>query len=598
MTDRPTWSYLPALDGVRALAVVSVVLFHVWPDAFPGGFVGVDLFFVLSGYLITAMALVEHERTGRLDLRAFWSRRVHRLVPAVLVVVAATSVAAAALGTASARGLADSVGALTWSTNWLELYLSGQPWWAVDTRTLLDHLWSLAVEEQFYLVWPLVLAGLMRRARSKRTWFAVLAGLIVASAAVSAWAGYPAAYFRTDARAFELVAGAALAVLGRRPGPRLAGGLVAGSVAALAVVVAVVHSTESALYPWGLLGITALAVALVAGATDPPGWVSAVLAGGAVRHLGQVSYGVYLWHIPVVRVLHPGRVPLDGVGLLVLRLVVLAVLVEASWRLVERPLRTGGPASRAPFVALAVVSVASLLLLVPGARRAVDRRWEVADNRPPPSVAPGERRVLVVGDLVGGIVGDGIGSTEGLAVWNTADLGCPLGPAGRFDPGDGPVEAPEFCRRWPERWSAASGRFRADAVVVASGVWDTLAWTDDDGRRLDDAALDRRFAELAARQVEVASTRGGDGPAGGLVPVVLVVVEDPTGLAPPDQPRDAARRDRARRYAAALRDAAAGRREVSVVEVEGAPDFPDLRSFAAEAVATRVVEVTGAVRPR
>lgn len=503
------WQYLPALDGIRALAVVAVVLFHYWPDTFPGGFVGVDVFFAMSGLLITGILQSEHRRSGGIDLRAFWGRRVRRLVPAVVVLVVVTAVATVLTGTGSSRQLADSVGALTWTTNLVEAVFGGSRTWLHNSRTTLDHLWSLAIEEQFYLVWPLVAVVLFRRLRSRRAQVGVTMVLVALSALAMGLVGGIHAYLRTDTRAFELLAGAALALSGwvlARPPAWLSGLLAAGGAAGLGVFVALVDPGDEWMYPWGFVLISVCSTALVASAAHPAPWMAAVLQSRPMRHLGQVSYGVYLWHIPVLRLLSSKRMGFEGPALHLVRFVVLALVVEASYRWVEEPFRRGRSAlGWRQFAGGYLVAAAALLLLVPATSRDIDEQWDPIDG--PPAAAAGATKWMVVGDIYGAAFAANA-SWGDAAVWSLADPGCPgllgsgLDDGLEFDDGGRPlaIEDRPYCEHWRERWTRAVERFDPDAVLVANGFWDTLP-LDLDGRPIVGDDLDDLYTDLVDRQV-------------------------------------------------------------------------------------------------
>jgi len=498
------WRYLPALDGVRGLAVVAVVLFHFWPDIFPGGFVGVDVFFAMSGFLITGILMTEHRTSGRIDLAAFWGRRVRRLVPAVVVLVIVTAVATVATGTGSALQLADSVGALTWTTNLITAFSGGSRVFLHNSRTTIDHLWSLAIEEQFYLVWPPVALLVFRRIRGRRAQVAVALALVAASAGAMGAIGGEHAYFRTDTRAFELLGGAALALsgwAGRRRAPALTSSLALVGFSGLVLFVAFARSGDEWMYPWGFLLISASSLALVAAAVHPSRALTFVLESRPMRHLGQVSYGVYLWHIPVQRLLSSKRIGFDGAGLQIVRFAVLALVVEASFRFIEQPfrrrrLRLGWREVGLGYVAAA----AAILLLVPATQRDVAAQWDAIDA--PPKVAAGQQRVLVLGDLVGAVAASGLREDDSLAVWSLADPGCPSGSEPLLD-GRRPLDVDDFCGHWPDRWRRGIERFRPDVVVLGGGYWDTLEQRDH-----PDGSTDAYFQRLVDRQLEViAATR-------------------------------------------------------------------------------------------
>ncbi|GAA3763316.1 acyltransferase family protein [Microbacterium kribbense] len=353
------------LDGLRAIAVALVVVYHLFPGGWlKSGFIGVDVFFVISGFLITSLLLRERAATGRIALVAFWRRRARRLLPALALLVTATATWAWFVGGDVLVRLGRQVlGAGTFSYNWVSA-AGGADYFSADTPELLRNLWSLAVEEQFYVVWPLVLPLLLL---VPRRWARAMVALVLAGASaawmatvVSSGAGSATrAYFGTDTHAFGLLLGVALAVglqrvlsdapawmLRRRT--RWTGGIVGvAAVAALFAIALLPEMPDAATFPGTLLaGSIVAAVAVVAGAV-PGSWIGRALDVPPLRWIGDRSYGLYLWHWPVLVLVAAGvgvnagadDVPV-WIGLVVLVLTVL--LAALSYRFVEQPVRRLG----------------------------------------------------------------------------------------------------------------------------------------------------------------------------------------------------------------------------------------------------------------
>jgi len=348
--------HVPALDGVRALAVVAVFAYHSGFGWAQGGFLGVDVFFVLSGFLITSLLVSERRQAGRIDLHRFFRRRARRLLPALIALLVAVSVVVPLLARDQAYRLrGDVLSALGYVGNW-RLVLERQSYFqAMGRPPLLQHLWSLAVEGQFYVVWPLVLVVLLRRGDARRLVWPILA-LAAASAGLMAVLYRPGVdpsrlYYGSDTRAAALLIGAALAcrpprwrnwqrpALSRRIALEVVSALALG---ALALAVVLLNQFDAALYRGGFLAVAALAAVLVALATHPAGWLGAALGSRPLVWLGRRSYSVYLWFWPVFMLTRPQRdVALSGMPLVGLRLAITLVLAEVSYRFVECPLRSG-----------------------------------------------------------------------------------------------------------------------------------------------------------------------------------------------------------------------------------------------------------------
>lgn len=347
--------YFPALDGLRALSVLGVIAYHAEVPALPGGFLGVEVFFVISGYLITSLLLLEQMRNARVSLAHFWWRRARRLLPALFALLFVVNVLAPKLvPEAIAETRSDTVAALLYVSNWWQIVHRHSYFMAVERPPLLRHLWSLAVEEQFYLGFPLLVAALARTAR--RAIAPLALGIALASACWLAWSFDPQVdltrvYVGTDTRSSGLLLGAALAAVSARPFSALPASSWFTSAArelvpclglgALLVAFTQLHSQDAILFRGGLVLIDLATCALIIGVVSPT-FVSRVLGVRPLAWLGRRSYGLYLWHWPVFALTRPEQdLELSSGGVLALRLALTFALSEACFRFIETPVRRG-----------------------------------------------------------------------------------------------------------------------------------------------------------------------------------------------------------------------------------------------------------------
>jgi peptidoglycan/LPS O-acetylase OafA/YrhL len=438
-------SRLPGLDGLRALAVTIVVLYHLTPGALVGGYIGVDVFFVISGFLITGLLLREKESSGSIHLPSFWKRRARRLLPALGLLVVACTAAAFVIGGDILVGLGKQVlGALTFSYNWLAL-AGGSSYFDDTTPELLRNLWSLAVEEQFYLVWPILVLVLVLVRR--RTQLLVVVAIAVASALAMyllVASGDPTrVYYGTDTHSFGLAVGAALAIATSGWAPQvlawsrasrfwlpLAGLVGLAGIITLAIVM---PDDNPIVYRGGLVVVALLGAITIAGAVVPGGFLGRLLDLSPIRWVGERSYGLYLWHWPVF-VLVGAALPVadpDGAGGWMLGAVALALTVfcaAVSYRYVETPIRRDGFRAtlraygrawnprRVRFATTAILTIAVLGLaslgvagIVQGpaageAQTQIEVGQEAIDEEPPPPTddvaLPGGDQIVAVGDSV------------------------------------------------------------------------------------------------------------------------------------------------------------------------------------------------------
>jgi len=414
--------YAPGIDGLRALAVLAVFGYHADIAGLRGGFLGVDVFFVISGYLITDLLLAERRRRGAIDLKQFWIRRARRLLPALAVMLVVVSAGAVVFDRQQLGGLrGDLLAAATYTSNWHQIHAHSSYFAAFGPQPLLVHLWSLAVEEQFYVAWPLLLLLLCAVIRLRGRQVAiVLAGALAATVAMAV--GFHSGsdpsrlYYGTDTHATGLLIGAALAIglAGRRPRCDAFGTLCLGGLLFCAFLIG---DSSVFAYRGGFLLVSALTAGTVAAAAAPAGLLGRALGMTPLRWIGTRSYGIYLWHWPVlclVRAQVGGQPRLAG-SLVELALVVL--LAQLSWRFVEDPVRRAGfsaairsagralaarsaPRLVAGGTAAAVALVACVGVALPAPRDSVAAQIKAGErvvDAPPMKHPVGARRVAGTG---------------------------------------------------------------------------------------------------------------------------------------------------------------------------------------------------------
>jgi peptidoglycan/LPS O-acetylase OafA/YrhL len=348
--------YMPGLDGLRALAVLAVIAYHLQPGWAQGGLLGVGVFFTLSGYLITDLLLGQRDAVGHLRLGNFWLRRARRLLPALFLMLAVVVAWVTLLDRSQLPALrGDVVAAALYVSNWWNIFRHASYFSNFGPPPPLDHLWSLAVEEQFYLMWPFLLWLGLRYVRGRYR----LAGLTLVGAALSATVmallyqpgvDPTRVYEGTDTRAFGLLVGAALAMVW--PSRRLGAGLTVrrrllldgAGVVGLVVIALLVWRTDQysvSLYRGGILLLSVATVLVVAALAHPASWLGPALGWKPLRWLGVRSYGIYLWHWPIIVLTTPTAQRGVNLSLGVLQVGATIAVAALSWRFVEEPIRRG-----------------------------------------------------------------------------------------------------------------------------------------------------------------------------------------------------------------------------------------------------------------
>jgi peptidoglycan/LPS O-acetylase OafA/YrhL len=555
-------SYRPALDGIRAIAVLAVIAYHdnyAWAR---GGFLGVDMFFVLSGFLITTLLVLEYRRRTLVRLAAFWTRRARRLLPALLLVLCfvAVYIHFEVLPWEREGVRNDALASLFYVANWRFIF-DGQGYFQLfAAASPLRHMWSLAIEEQYYLVWPLVVFACLRIGRGSVRVLATVSALgVIASVFLMRARFVPGdptrAYYATDARAHELLIGAllALALLTWRT---------RGVLLALVAVPAVIlvfgffynsNGTSARYYEGGSLVFAFVAAAVIAGAMQP-GVVSSALSFRPLVWIGQISYGLYLWHWPIDVWLVPSRVSLGQDALNGLRLLVTFAAAIASYVVIERPVRTRSLRPRTAllaFVPAMAVVAGALWVSAAGATPPPSYLWGLGDplvcGEPRPSetaeavtaaqtqarleLPPTARaeRVLLLGDSTACSLWPGlraVGEREGIATDQGSVFGCGIatgevtstrneavGPNTARCPDLQAQTLPAALARarptvvvWMSIWEKSDLVVDGRTIVATTPEWDTTIM------RLMDEALDRITAG-GARVVIVTEASPAPNPA-------------------------------------------------------------------------------------
>jgi peptidoglycan/LPS O-acetylase OafA/YrhL len=348
---------MPGVDGLRAVAVAAVVIYHIGASWLPGGFLGVDVFLVISGYLITSLLLAERRATGTIDLVRFWIRRARRLLPALFVMIALVLAYMVIFHHDEVGRLRGAtLAAIGYVGNWYFVF-ADQPYFDQFGRpSVFLHLWSLAVEEQFYLLWPPIMAAGIAWFGRRRLLIGVLAG--IAGSTILAWVLYEPftdpsrIYYGTDTRAVCLLAGVALAFIWpasrlrplaeRRPRIVLESAGIAGALL-MALALARLGELDGALYQGGFLWVALATAVVVAVAAHPSSLLGRALGVAPMVWIGLRSYGIYLWHWPIIMLTRPDEdIPLDGAALATLQIGLTIGIAALSYRYVETPIRRGG----------------------------------------------------------------------------------------------------------------------------------------------------------------------------------------------------------------------------------------------------------------
>ena len=529
MSEETRMGYQPALDGLRALSVIAVMLYHAGIYWIPGGFIGVEVFFVVSGFLITSLMIDEQHESGKVSLKQFWIRRARRLLPALFAMLIAALVAVTFFAKDSAPDFRRDVGpALSYFSNWWQIYFVDTPYFAANSLPMLRHLWSLAVEEQWYVLWPVVFVFVLGNKRIPRWISAVVIGLLSAGVMVgTALAFIPDdetrinfLYLSTLTRSSGLLLGAALACVWHpwkkavvrfakvRSG--FADVLALGALATLGYISAFIHVADEQLYMGGLAAATVASVVIIAVVVrSGKSLVKRVLSFPLLVEIGRRSYGLYLWHWPIF-VIAGAR--LSSIRL-AYALTATVIINEFVYQFIETPARKGAIGNwlrqrrqlsamrrRLPIaltaVIAALVGATSVQLSVIQARdvsvdtgntdvvfvvpTSVPTSATTLVNTPVTSttVAKLPRRVVIVGDSQAHslAVNKPNGIEKTFVITNGSIDGCGVYDRGVGVGGTTGKFRRNFanCKGFETKWAKSAAQAKADVALVVIGAWEVM----------------------------------------------------------------------------------------------------------------------------
>ena len=529
MSEETRMGYQPALDGLRALSVIPVILYHAGIDWIPGGFIGVEVFFVVSGFLITSLMIDEQHVSGTVSLKQFWIRRARRLLPALFTMLIASLVAVTFFAKDSAPDFRqDVLPALGYFSNWWQIYFVDTPYFAANSLPMLRHLWSLAVEEQWYVLWPIAFVFVLGNKRIPRWISALVIGLLAAAVMVGTALAFIAdddtrinfLYLSTITRSSGLLLGAALACIWypwkktvvrfAKVRSVFADVLALGALATLGYISAVIHVADERFYLGGLGAATvASAVIIAVVVRSGKSLVKRALSFSLLVEIGRRSYGLYLWHWPIFVV--------AGAQLSTIRLAyaltATVIINEVVYQFIETPARKGAIGNwlrqrrqlsamrrRLPValtvVVAALVGVTSVQLSGIQARdvsvdtgntdvvfvvpTTLPTTATTAVNTPVTSttLAKLPRRMVIVGDSQAHslAVNKPSGIEKTFVITNGSIDGCGVYDRGVGIGGTSGKFRRNFanCKGFETKWANSAAQAKADVALVVIGAWEVM----------------------------------------------------------------------------------------------------------------------------
>jgi peptidoglycan/LPS O-acetylase OafA/YrhL len=547
----PRLAYSPGLDGIRALSILGIMANHLglaWAD---GGFISVNVFFVLSGYLISSLLLKEWQSSGTIRLRNFWARRARRLLPALFLLLVGIALYAWLLAPLDTRSTlrSDALATLLYFANWHQI-IDGQGYFVqTATPSPLLHTWTLAIEEQFYIVWPLIVLGFLKWRRSVRP-LAVFSIVAAVGSAVEMGflyqfgADQSRLYYGTDTRAQDLLIGAALAFLlanrqPTKPSSRWSGPGVVGILAIAGFALEWSRLTERSGFPYQggfFLADSLVAMVILGVVLAPTSILARVLGIRPLAYIGKISYGLYLWHWPIFVVVDGARTGLAGFDLLVVRVALSFTAAILSSHFVEIPIRRGAFTSWRAWIATPAVAIACAIGLVlatvtPAGAAAITFPTSMPTTSPGPhDLGPGPTfgypaaysrltkdpgsltPILFVGDSISltlffGWAKDGV--ADHMEIIPRGVVGCGLSVVLPLE--DQGVIGDPFpeCPQWPIWWKNDVAFYKPKVVCLITGYWEAMSrFYEGKWQHLGDPAYNAYVTSQLEKSISILSADG------------------------------------------------------------------------------------------
>ncbi len=537
LTSDALGGHLLPLDGLRGVFVTAVVMFHAGLKGAGGFYLGVDGFFVLSGFLITSLLIRDFKVFGGIQFKNFWLRRAKRLLPALFFLVLVVAIGEALFGDAALmptiRG--DCLATLFYVSNWYYIATHVGYFGTTVLKSPLQHTWTLAIEEQFYIVWPITIALLYRIFKKNFKWLLLVAFVLSMVSAVSMFLVYNhgsnlnGAYYGTETRAQALLLGASLAFLFSLLSefPRFIKstvGLIGPYAWIPALVIALIASGPVSWMFYGGFYIFDISITIVIAYVVffPHRVFSNLFTVSPLVFLGKISYGLYLWQYPIVLIVNQARTGFSGIFLFLIQTVLALLLSICSYYFLEKPVRYSSYFKKAKAWSVAAPVIVSVVIIsvVVGTLTPATKSFaavSISQKQLTASLKADPIRVLLVGDSVAVTMGFGLAAVEneyGVKLYDQGLVGCGTLIHGLIREDANLPAAPQTgigvnCSQWPEIYSGYVQKYKPDVVILTAGRWEVLDRNWGNGwEHVGDPYFDQRLVASLEKAVKVLGTEG------------------------------------------------------------------------------------------